>query len=291
MVTPHCFLPRNSAAQTPLMFWSRPKLTSMRRASVATHHSLTLLAATMVSWWPCYCNSAQVCLLETKTSPLLCMLPVTFAVRMQLAHWFKQALTLRPETNLETHHWFSPVGLLPIAPIQPSPFQLIEAGADVKACNINGCTALTIATKCGQGTLSCELIKRGAHVDGTISFFNCLRNAVIDDRGKLEIEQLIEAGASVNERGTGGETAIHTAAFYRRMYLVKWLLDHGAEINVAKDNGFTPLHLISLVAPSYQHPSSDANDCTASSRIWCKHLCKVDLLWNSTGPRKATRTP
>ena len=58
------------------------------------------------------------------------------------------------------------------------------------------------------------------------------------------LTRLIQAGASVNERGIRGYTALHMAVFNQPLQLeaVKVLLDHGADLSATSDDGSTPLH-------------------------------------------------
>jgi ankyrin repeat protein len=76
--------------------------------------------------------------------------------------------------------------------------QLVKAGADVKAANRYGVTALALACENGDSVM---------------------------------IERLLEAGADPNAALPGGETALMTAARTGRLDAVKALLAHGADVN------------------------------------------------------------
>ena len=52
---------------------------------------------------------------------------------------------------------------------------------------------------------------------------------------------LIQLGHNVNSRGTGGWTALHTAASRGHLELVEHLLSNGAEINAKNDHGLSVL--------------------------------------------------
>ena len=118
--------------------------------------------------------------------------------------------------------------------------KLIEAGASVHSINKCGETALSLALINGHGKICCQLINGGAKVDGRISFFPCLKNAVVaGDIGLLT--RLVQAGASVNERGDDGTTVLHVAVCHR-LDMVKFLLIHGADVSAPAENGFMPLH-------------------------------------------------
>lgn len=56
--------------------------------------------------------------------------------------------------------------------------------------------------------------------------------------------ELMEANPeSINSRGDNKNTPLHKAASLGRVDAVRWLLDHGADVNAISYNGFTPLHL------------------------------------------------
>ena len=122
--------------------------------------------------------------------------------------------------------------------------QLIDSGADVNARNLSDNTALALASYSGNVSLCCKLLRNGAIVDSTVSFFKCFQSALLStpsERNK-KLSQLVDAGVSIDERSTLGYTALHDAASFHMRDQVKWLLDHGANINTAGNNGRTPLH-------------------------------------------------
>ena len=54
---------------------------------------------------------------------------------------------------------------------------------------------------------------------------------------------LIEQGADVNEKGSGGNSPLHLAAFANSTDVAKLLIAHGALVNAVSDSGGTPLHI------------------------------------------------
>ena len=128
--------------------------------------------------------------------------------------------------------------------------ELIRAGANSGTRNGQGKTALALASEEGYGKLTCQLVNCGAKLGGKISFFLCLKKAVCDSDVHL-LAQLVQAGASVNERGDGGLSCLHVAAG-ENLAAVRWLLDHGANVSATADNGFTPLHSVGMAGPFEQ---------------------------------------
>lgn len=58
-----------------------------------------------------------------------------------------------------------------------------------------------------------------------------------------EVRKLIDEGSSVQERGPGGETALHWAAGYGHKEIVDLLISKGADVNTTDTTGMTPLHM------------------------------------------------
>ncbi len=60
--------------------------------------------------------------------------------------------------------------------------------------------------------------------------------------GNLEAVQLfVQAGYSVNEKGSDGSSVLVSAAMFGKYDVVDWLIDHGADVN-ASDGAATALH-------------------------------------------------
>jgi len=57
------------------------------------------------------------------------------------------------------------------------------------------------------------------------------------------MEQILESGADVHQRGQQNETALHWMAFHGNEAMVKWLITADADINARVKSGSTPLHL------------------------------------------------
>ena len=69
-----------------------------------------------------------------------------------------------------------------------------------------------------------------------------LHSAVAGDHAAVA-RRLVESGADVNARQSGGWTPLHSAAANGDEELVQYLLDKGASIDAAQDDGHTPADL------------------------------------------------
>lgn len=103
---------------------------------------------------------------------------------------------------------------------------LVELGADPKACNVEGGTSLMTAAGLGAGPDQDE--------------------AGTEDEAFETVTYLLGLGLDPNAVTTGGETAMHGAAYASFAKMVKLLDAHGAKIEIwnrPNDSGFTPLRL------------------------------------------------
>lgn len=133
---------------------------------------------------------------------------------------------------------------------------LLDLGADVNATNGDGRTALAATVEAligegedaGLGALR-VLIKRGADVEAKNGEFagNMSALSIAARVDRLDImNALVEAGADVNAVGIGG-TALIAASREGAGDAMKWLLRHGAEVDVRDGRGSTAL-LVALMS-------------------------------------------
>jgi ankyrin repeat protein len=120
---------------------------------------------------------------------------------------------------------------------------LLRRGADV---NVLGCdpTPLGWAACAGDIFLVKALIKRGADVEAMLGGrTTALLTAIAEEREDCAIA-LIQAGANLHTRTTGGQTALHLAAALGQARIVEVCLDRQSDlVNTVDENFETPLML------------------------------------------------
>lgn len=140
---------------------------------------------------------------------------------------------------------------------QPDPFEAAALGdADrlraaldaepglVTRFSHDGWTLLHLAGFFGHLEAVPLLLERGA--DAAVFSINAMRNTPLHAAlsGPLPAEGvrlLVEAGADVNARQHGGFTALHSAAQGGKMEVIDLLLDRGARVDAATEDGRRPL--------------------------------------------------
>eukprot|EP00029_Vermamoeba_vermiformis_P014450 TRINITY_DN956_c0_g1_i1.p1 TRINITY_DN956_c0_g1~~TRINITY_DN956_c0_g1_i1.p1 ORF type:complete len:375 (-),score=52.82 TRINITY_DN956_c0_g1_i1:103-1227(-) len=95
-------------------------------------------------------------------------------------------------------------------------YETVKAGLEQKnfdpnyRCNVNGFTALMLASQEGHQDI---------------------------------VEYLLEKGAKTDERNRGGDTALALACLKNQKEIVRVLIDHGCSVNTVNNSGWTPLSL------------------------------------------------
>ena len=120
---------------------------------------------------------------------------------------------------------------------------LLNHNANIKCVDNNSATALHIAADNGQPYLVDLLLKSGSDINATDKND---RTPLLYASRKCHLhiaELLIKHKASINwmAKTEQGTTALHLAVFYDKIQMVQLLLENGADINVTKFNGMTPL--------------------------------------------------
>ncbi len=115
----------------------------------------------------------------------------------------------------------------------------------------SGNTCLHSACLSGRSDLACILVDKGADLkaansQGETALHMACRTVLCPEKTaerKKIVEHLISKGASINAQDHSGKTALHFAASKDSLLLVECLLNNKADVNVQNMKGDTPLHL------------------------------------------------
>lgn len=144
----------------------------------------------------------------------------------------KAAVDARTRNNLDTPLYVAAGrGSVPIARM------LLEAGADINAKSQNG-PPLFSAAASGNTDVFEFLIQHGA--DPTLKNRHgesVLHAALRNRRPSAMVDALIEKGVDLNAAGKDGDTALHVAASGGHLDVVEKLVRHGAGVNAVAERG------------------------------------------------------
>ena len=133
-------------------------------------------------------------------------------------------------------HWASVIGHTEVLRL------LIERGGSVNTANIRGYTPLMAACARGIRRVVAILIEHGA--DGNARACDgetALMNASGQQEDAEILRLLLDNGARVNDTSERGGTALLGAAWAGRVDNVQVLMEHGADPEIAMNDGRTPL--------------------------------------------------
>jgi ankyrin repeat protein len=123
--------------------------------------------------------------------------------------------------------------------------ELIDAGADILACDARGESPLHLAARCPNNKENIDkLLEAGADIEGpnTLSLTPLQIAASVRDNTET-IDALLAAGANSKATTTAGETPLHLAAsISENAKVVERLLDAGADLSLRDSKGRTALH-------------------------------------------------
>ncbi len=119
----------------------------------------------------------------------------------------------------------------------------------LNAFSLDGFTPLGLAAFFGRKAILDELIRRGADVN--IHSNNAMRVMALHsavahrdiDRAIQMARSLLEKGAEVNAKQSGGFTALHEAALRGNIELTSLLLRWGADPSIKDDEGKSPIDI------------------------------------------------
>lgn len=182
---------------------------------------------------------------------------------------------------------------------------LLEKGANGNATTADGQTPLHIASQ--RGHRKCMKLLFAQKVDLHIvdhSGAPCLHAAVGTATDESTVPLLVKHKVDLNfQNPKDGNTALHLAVQCRRPRIILFLLEKGASIDIANDEGFTPLQMaanmdnceaISLLLQhcAYVEARSLAGPTALQYAAWKGHWIAFDLLliggadinvWNKQG--------
>ena len=128
--------------------------------------------------------------------------------------------------------------------------ELLDADPGLtRAWSPDGFQALHLAAFFGQAETTSLLLERGADpsIVARHAFIRVtpLHSAVAREGAEdlATVEALLAGGAPVNAAVEGGHTPLHSAAANGNEPILRALLEHGADPDVANDDGKTPLDL------------------------------------------------
>jgi len=120
---------------------------------------------------------------------------------------------------------------------------LLESGTDPNVKNQRGQTALHLATGAGHPHVMRALLSRGADLNaGSDHTRNVLFSAIVWEQSIDVLNILLEYGADIDARYTGGRTMLHLAAERNCVAFINLLLARGAPREALSSQGVTALY-------------------------------------------------
>ncbi|XP_014673369.1 PREDICTED: ankyrin repeat domain-containing protein 29-like [Priapulus caudatus] len=119
---------------------------------------------------------------------------------------------------------------------------LLDSGTTIDTASYDGGTPLFVACQCNHIEVVEEMLKRGADIhaemaDGATPLFKAAH------KGNLEcVEELVKYGANLGAL-ENGESALHAAALFGHMAVVKHLMVNGSIPDLKNKDGFSPIDL------------------------------------------------
>ena len=150
---------------------------------------------------------------------------------------------------------------------------LLENGADVNTCTNDKYTPLMIASLFGHVNVVQLLVQHGANTDlQDKDGYTAFHHAVFHDHGSCDLLScLIENKLDVNALSNDNCTPLMIASENNHLNAVSFLIEHGANIDLQDENGYTAVHY------------AVGNDCNSCDVLSCllKNGANVDAGTNN----------
>lgn len=122
---------------------------------------------------------------------------------------------------------------------------LIDKGADVTLRDDNGASALRHAVLSFRKDAAALLLKHGARFDAVE-----YRDVMLERRGGVNVSQkldllplFVDAGMDIDGTDSFGNTALSSCVIFDNFPVLRWLVAHGADMEIANRTPSTPLKL------------------------------------------------
>lgn len=123
----------------------------------------------------------------------------------------------------------------------------LDNGADVNAKDISrGWTPLYTAARNGHEKVCLLLLDRGANVNAKITGGSTPLHGASQNGNKDVCALLLYRGANLNAKNEGGWTSLHTACYYGNIDVCDLLLSYGADLNRKSSESYmqvTPMQI------------------------------------------------
>jgi uncharacterized protein len=160
---------------------------------------------------------------------------------------------------------------------------LLEHGALLRLPNENGITPLMAAA--GYGSIECDIRGYGPGIPHYHAHD-------VEERSIETLAVLLEAGADVDARTTGGrggrgpgQTALFGAAFWGWNEVVRYLVEQGARIDVADTEGRTPVD--AALGRAGGHGRGSTVEVFAETAALLEELCSAQPGCDLTAPERS----
>ncbi|KAL7801877.1 ankyrin repeat-containing domain protein [Trichoderma afarasin] len=121
---------------------------------------------------------------------------------------------------------------------------LLNRGANIEAPEFENWTALHVMAANGRKEMVKFLLDHGANIEATTNVGGTPLGLAIERKQEDVAKLLLNRGADIDmKQRKGSSTMLHLMVDFGTADMINFLLDHGANIEAKKDNGYTPFGL------------------------------------------------